>query len=126
MPRLLTRFFPLALGVLALGACGTTAFSDDGDDGIVCGEDGPQGAADFQITDSGIRCEVAPCPVYQVSGPCTPEGSTVSRLVFVDSVPEARRQRALELVRTPRGLRAHGTVRSLGDERVFEVESFVE
>lgn len=121
MRKLLCAF--LVLGASACGPDGSV-FDDLSDIFHDAGE--VQGPGTYRISDSGVRCAVAPCPSLRVSHLDSQTGTLVSGIEFPASMPQDTRQQATDRIHTPNGLVAHGTPRGEGDARVFVLQSLVE
>ena len=116
----LMRQLLLFLLMCGLGACGAMEMDP----------------ADFQqpgvylIRDSGVRCEVAPCPTLKVSRSQTGPSVLVVDIYYPDSMPDGQRHELASRVFTAEGLRARGrVVDAIPPENgnyAFELESAVD
>ncbi len=79
----------------------------------------------YRITDSGVRCARAPCPVYNVSPISQSQGESVraSTITFPSTMEQGTRQEAANRTSTPEGLVAHGSVVFHSEGNVFVLES---
>ena len=110
------RTFLLAVLMLGGAACGI---------GDLVDESGESGV--FQISDSGKRCVVAPCPGVIIA---TPAGQTtavpLSHIEFPDSMSKEARDQAIVQVFSDEGLLAEGKLKGEGDDRVFVLKAILE
>lgn len=120
------RKYLCAFLVLGASACGPDGNVFDDLSDIFHDAGAVRGPGTYRISDSGIRCAVAPCPSLRVSPLDSRTGILVSGLEFPSGMAQDKRQQASHRIYTPDGLVAHGAPRGEGDARVFVVQSLVE
>ncbi|MFY0522668.1 hypothetical protein ACN28I_05490 [Archangium gephyra] len=119
MRKLLCAF--LMLGASACGP-GGGIFDDD----IFHDASEVQGLGTYRISDSGIRCAVAPCPSLRVSPIGASASILVSGIEYPPGMAQDKRQQASHRIYMSGGLVADGAPRGEGDARVFVLQSVVE
>jgi hypothetical protein len=118
------RKYILASLMFGAAACGPPLFPGETDDlGYAEGEviAAPNM---YRITDSGVRCIRAPCPVFTVS-PLSSQRKAVqaSTIEFPSNMEQNVRQDASNRASTSEGLVAHGSVVFHSEGNVFVLES---
>ncbi len=120
------RKYILASLMFGAAACGTPLFPGDADD-IEYAEGEVIAAPDlYRLTDSGVRCVRAPCPVFTISPLSPGDAVLASTIEFPSDMEQDVRQDASSRVSTPEGLVAHGSVVFHSEGNVFVLKSLPE
>jgi hypothetical protein len=119
------RKYLCAFLVLGVSACGPGGgIFDDSDIDHDASE--VQGPGTYRLSDSGIRCAVAPCPSLRVSPLGSSNGILVSGIEYPPGMAQDKRQQVSHRIYLSDGLVAQGAPRGEGDARVFVLQSIVE